>query len=205
MWMFLNLLWKWLPLSVPQLKQIIQSPYVSLCSFGSVIHLILETCAFIFIATLTGSFFINHIISKAKKTFVQGCIDRTLIGYSLTHTLGYQVVNPEKAAQGIVCFFICCLRVLFWSKSIWLHEYWKPLENSIFDWFFHHSNKETLRTLIVIVLFFSGNFDGKGVFTCLFQAAIGLARRRASPINVRLFYSLEMLKGAGLVSKRFNH
>ena len=67
MWMFLNLLWKWLPLSVPQLKQIIQSPYVSLCSFGSVIHLILETCAFIFIATLTGSFFINHVISKAKK------------------------------------------------------------------------------------------------------------------------------------------
>ena len=142
---------------------------------------------------------------KEKMGIAQGCIDRTLIGYSLTHTLGYQVVNPEKAAQGIVCFFICCLRVLFWSKSIWLHEYWKPLENSIFDWFFHHSNKETLRTLIVIVFFFSGNFNGKRVFTCLFQAAIGLARHRASPINVRLFYSLEMLKGAGLVSKRFNH
>ena len=49
----------------------------------------------------------------AETTVLQGCIDRTLIGYSLTHTLGYQVVNPEKAAQGIVCFFICCLRVLF--------------------------------------------------------------------------------------------
>ena len=97
MWVFLNLLWKWLPLSVPLQKQIIQSPlkayvlknyashifpaqyvvgiifsnsnrlYCSLCSFSSVIHLILDTCVFVSIATLTGSFFINHVISKAKK------------------------------------------------------------------------------------------------------------------------------------------
>ena len=36
---------------------------------------------------------------------------RVCIGYSLTHTLGYQVNFIEKAALENVFFFICCLRV----------------------------------------------------------------------------------------------
>ena len=66
-------------------------------------------------------------------------------------------------------------------------EYWKALEKAFLTDFFQHSYKGTLRTLIVIVLIFSGIFKGKSFFFLLVQAAIENKRRRIGPIKVGMF------------------
>ena len=102
----------------------------------------------------------RHLISDSLPWVALSRSDRLL---SYWYTMLPSKILWKSCFGNWFLFYLVAESIVLIQKYL-TQEYWKPLEKSISDWFFHHRYKGTLRTLIVIVLIFSGIFKGKSFF-----------------------------------------